>query len=119
MKILKPIAVSILLFLFNGCHPVRYTNLNMQSYPSTQRVDIYINKTVDRDYEEIGLLKVRVAPINENSVFDDIRNKAMEIGADGIIIQGINESFGGIFPVGNSYVFANKKELSAIAIKYK
>ena len=92
------------------------------SYPAkaeTEDIDVYSTKKPAKDYVEFALVKC--ADTNNEWCIKQIKAKAREIGADGIIITGAAASEGIGVPMGNiSYITSNTPYgLSAVAIKYK
>lgn len=124
---MKTIILALLLIALTGCAVSNVTLLDdSQQYPPTQHVAILFSKP-DRPYKTIGLIEVK----GDNSftqprLLEEMRKKAMAIGADAIIptestsehvpqnllfnpLLGGYQSIGGVnFPI-----------LRGIAIKYE
>lgn len=84
-----------LLFLAPLIFAVACTNIKYigDSYPPTISVDVYFSENdVERDYKVMGHLNASAAEfVSVDKMVEDIKKKAMEKGADGIIILGLEE----------------------------
>ena len=92
----------------------------------TDHIDIFYTKTPDRDYEEIA--KIQVGDTDDDWSMKQIKIKAREIGADGVVIIGRVGTYGystgsgtstGAFATGTGIGVGTGYGLVAIAIKYK
>ena len=82
------------------------------------KLDVFMTTKPSKDYIEIA--KITCKDTDDNWSLNQITKKALEIGADGIIILGNAASSGVGIPIGNStYVFSEEYGMTAIAIKYK
>jgi hypothetical protein len=93
---------------------------------STDHIDIFYTKKPDRDYEEIAIIEV--GDTDDDWSMKQIKIKAREIGADGVIIIGRVGSYGYVTGTGTSTgSFATAAGIGvgegyglvAVAIKYK
>ena len=83
---LLSVSVFILLFLL-GCASTKYRPSSSGTYPHTSSAAVYYFKP-DRPYMEMGTIKVKA--YSETGMFEKFKQKAMEIGADGVFITSMN-----------------------------
>jgi len=83
-----PVTVITLLLLF-GCASTKYLPSSSETYPPTRDTEVYVywNKP-DRPYIEMGTITVKVH--SEIGMLEKFKQKAMEIGADGVLIKSID-----------------------------
>jgi hypothetical protein len=82
------------------------------------QIDVFITTKPTQEYVEFA--QITCQDTNEQWVLDQIRKKAREIGADGIIIVGKAGTEGVGIPIGNiTYIVSEEYGKTAIAIKYK
>jgi hypothetical protein len=87
MKKLMLVAPLVLAF---ACTNIKYIG---DSYPSTTHVDLFYSENdVERDYKVMGHLSASAGEfVSVEKMVEEIKKKAMEKGADGIIILGLEE----------------------------
>lgn len=119
---MKCLALSLGLFLLMGCGAI----VNVAPFDETERqptqsVDIFSDRSsVDRPYKEIGLITAddNGWDKSEADLIAILRNKAMEIGADAIILSPGEQSKQGSMLIGDLLVDSNKRIVKAVAIVY-
>jgi hypothetical protein len=87
----KTIILIVCALLFVGCAPLvnvaRFDNIERSP---TSKLDIYTSfESIDREYKEIALITAqdRIPEKTEIEMVEDLKRKAMEIGADAIVLQ--------------------------------
>lgn len=92
-----------------------------KTYPPKQEetlIDVFLTNIPSQEYLEIA--QITVKDTSDKWCLDQIKKKAREIGADGVIIMGKGGSYGVVIPMGNSsYVENEEYGMTAIAIRYK
>jgi hypothetical protein len=120
------VGLMILLLVFTGCKSTDFlkakaeVTLISESYPSKEigtKIDVFITNKPDKEYIEFAMITCKSN--NDNWNLEQITKKALEIGADGVIILGKAGSTGLGIPIGNSsYVVSEEYGMTAVAIKY-
>jgi hypothetical protein len=101
--------LAILLLI--GCATIKYLPVESSiTYPPTNSVKIYMEKP-DASYIELGLITVESDAYDEEKLFDDLKKKAMSIGAHGIIMRSLSPRTG--------YYGIKISRLEAVAIRFK
>ncbi len=114
-------------FLFISCQSTGFlmakakvTMIN-EAYPSKDEnanIEVYITNTPSDPYIEIA--QITCDDTEDDWCLKQIKIKAREIGADGIIILGRSASGGVGVPIGNMYYVSSEEYgMKAIAFKYK
>lgn len=104
-----PMLLTFVLMFSGGCASVSYLPSDSSAvYPPTKKVNIYWSKP-DFKYTEIGLLSIESSR-SEEALFEKLKKKAMEIGADGLIVKPATQA---------TRASKDKRRLEAIAIKFK
>jgi len=128
-RCLKVILAFCSIFFLYGCMAQpEVTMFREASAPKspTEHIDIFYTKQPDRSYEEIA--KIEVGDTDDNWNLEQIKIKARELGADGVIIIGRVGSYGystgtgtstGSFATATAIGVSEGYGLVAIAIKYK
>ena len=125
MKKLLPL--FILIFLIVGCQSTGFlmakakvTMIN-EPYPAkdeNENIEVYITTVPSEPYLEIA--QITCDDTEDDWCLKQIKIKAREIGADGIIIIGKSASGGVGVPIGNMYYVSSEEYgMKAIAFKYK
>ena len=125
MKKLMPII--FLIFLISGCQSTGFlmakakvTMIN-EPYPAKEEnanIEVYITNPPSAPY--IELAQITCDDTEDDWCLKQIKIKAREIGADGIIILGKSASGGVGVPIGNMYYVSSEEYgMKAIAFKYK
>jgi len=79
--------LMILSLLFSGCASVSYLPSNSSvAYSPTDHVEIYWQRPV-KPYVELGLISAQSDSLSEEGLYIKLREKAMSIGANGIIMN--------------------------------
>ncbi len=131
---MKRLLVFALLLSAVSCTNIQYLG---DEYPPTDRVDVYFSEAdVEIEYRVMGHLEATAGEfVNTEKMLDDIKKKAMEKGADAIIVLGLDEY---VVSSSTSYTETTKdegdkstvsgstsvsttkeKEVKAVFIKYK
>ena len=100
-----------------GVSKVRYSPLVPISRParSVEQVDTFLTQEPSRPYQEIGVLTYRAGTAEKYvDVVQYMRQKAAQLGADGIIMMGAKS--GPSVPIG--YVIATLTDYQAMAVIY-
>lgn len=131
---MKFLLFCITLLILVGCTQIDYIG---QEYPPTDNVDLYFDEDeVGRDYKVMGQLIATAGEwVSAEKMQKKIKKKAMEKGADGVVILGLERYISGETTKysetttdkkdktkisGSSTTQAEeKKEIKAIFIKYK
>ena len=130
-KILFPL---LLLLIISGCTKIDYIG---EEYPPTSNVELFFDEDdIEYDYKIMGQLVATAGDfISSEKMLEDIKKKAMEKGADGVIIIGMDRYVSGetttykettkekknkTVTTGTTTTSAEeKKEIIATFIKYK
>jgi len=75
---------AIGLSLLMGCASAKYLPSHSRSYPPTKHAEVYYSDKPDRPYIEMGVINVKAQ--SETEALEEFKKKAMEIGADGVIV---------------------------------
>jgi len=109
--------LSFLIFFLSGCATISYLPSTSQKFSPTQSVEILWEKP-QRSYIELGQISVESADYSEETLFKKLKQKAMEIGADAVIIRSTKpytKTMGSWVFVGSTTV----RRIEALAIKWK
>lgn len=127
------LAAAVFIF-FAGCTKLDYIG---EEYPPTNHVDLYFSvDDVEQDYKVMGhVLATAGEFVSSEKMQNDIKKKAMEKGADAVIIEGLNryqtgestsyheetkEKDGKVVTTASSNTSTEeKKEIKAVFIKYR
>jgi hypothetical protein len=127
------IITAAVLLIFAGCTKLDYIG---EEYPPTSRVDLYFSHDdVQQEYKVMGHVVATAGEfVSSEKMQDDIKKKAMEKGADAIIIEGLTryqtgestdyheetkEKDGKVVTTASSSTSSEeKKEVKAVFIKY-
>ncbi len=125
MKKLLP--VFIFIFLIFGCQStgflmakpkVTMINKRYPAKPENANIEVFRTNIPSEPY--IELAEITCDDTDQNWCLKQIKIKAREIGADGIIILGKSASAGVGIPIGNMYYVSSEEYgMKAIAFKYK
>jgi hypothetical protein len=90
-----------------------------QPKPSDAKVDVYHTVLPKLEYVEIGMISC--SDTDDNWNIKQVVKKALEIGADAIIILGRVGTYGAGIPVGNTMVYGADEGygIRSVAIRYK
>jgi len=121
----------ILLFVLvlMGCASVKVVKYH-EPFPPKElnaQIDLYDTVKPEKPYVEIGKLIYvsATSSVNEEKAIEDLKVKARELGADGLILKGFVESNVSVpaYTVGSgnqtTTTYQSKKDYVAVAIKYK
>lgn len=103
-----------------GLEVIMYKDANFTPCYNSSELDIFESSLPQKPFREIGKLIYNNAfGINEKKALKKIKEKAKEIGADGLIIQGCkNSNYYAINCNSLSIIDEEKKDYTAIMIKY-
>ena len=79
-------AIGLLLLL--GCASTHYLASSSETYSPTSRAAVYLWDKPDRPYTELG--RIRVKAHSDTGMLERFNQKAMEIGADGVLITSMD-----------------------------
>jgi hypothetical protein len=82
-KLLSVTIIEVLLLL--GCASTQYLPSSSETYPPTSSAVVYYWDKPDRPYMEMGTINVKAH--SEIEMFEKFKQKAMQIGADGVFIK--------------------------------
>lgn len=116
----RSVVLASTLVLLVACAPAtrfaRYTDV---TYPPTTEVEVLRTKPIDRPYEELGEIRLRLKRSNEDDAVLILKEKAQEVGADAIVILGEESHGAAILPAGNMAIAVPLRDLVAVAIRYR
>ncbi len=81
-RLLRVTVIALLLLL--SCASTKYLPSSSKTYSPTSSVAIYYWDKPDRPYLEIGIIEVKAQ--TEIGMLERFKEKAMEVGADGVFI---------------------------------
>ncbi len=110
---LLSVTVITLLFLL-GCASTKYPPSSSQTYPPTRSAEVYWDKP-DRPYMEMGTIKVKAH--SETGMLEKFKQKAMEIGADGVFIKSIDNQL--MYDTHIWFLLVAPIRAEGVAIKFK
>ena len=76
------------LFILLGCTSAKYLASRSETYPPTSSAAVYYLGKPDRPYTEMGTINVKAH--SETGMLEKFKQKAMEIGADGVLITSMD-----------------------------
>ena len=77
----------IVLLLLLGCGSTKYLPSRSETYSPTSAAAIYYWDKPDRPYMEMGTIQVTAQ--TEKGMLERFKEKAMEVGADGVFIKSV------------------------------
>jgi hypothetical protein len=86
-RLLSVTVIAFLLLL--GCANTRYLPSSSGIYPPTSRAEVYYWDKPDRPFIEMGTINVKAH--SEAGMLEKLKQKAMEIGADGVFIKSMDD----------------------------
>jgi len=90
------IVLVLIATLFAGCVQASVTRLNDTTRPPLQpsQVTIYLDEDdIEGDYEKMGLIDLSaMSGIKEEKIYKKAREEAAEIGANGVMLQNMEEA---------------------------
>jgi PBP1b-binding outer membrane lipoprotein LpoB len=84
-RLLSVTIIALLLLL--GCASTKYLPSSSKTYSPTSSAVIYYWDKPDRPYVEMGRIEVKAQ--TEKGMLERFKQKAMEIGADGVFIKSV------------------------------
>lgn len=130
----KSVLLVFILLLAIGCTKIDYIG---EEYAPTTHVDVYFDQgDIEKEYKIMGQVIATAGDIvSSEKMMNDIKKKAMEKGADAVIIEGMERYISGettryrettesdrdkTKTSGSSSTSSEeKKEIKAVFIKYK
>ncbi len=112
----------LLCFIVVGCTTTaRVSPYGTETYQPKPALSVEVFRTnkPTRPYIEIGEVAVRVKRSNEDKVVEMLREKAGELGADGLILIGEHSEGAFAQDIGETTVVKHLRSLFGVAIKYK
>ena len=114
-------SVVLLIGLVLGCTSIKFVQFDsIEREPSAQVAIFSTPDAVKREYVEIGLLTAGDEGWgqSEADLIGKLQKKAMEVGADAIILQSGEIKAGGYVAVGNIWFASNERVVRVVAIKF-
>ena len=112
----KLLFVSVMpLLLLLGCASVKYFPSNSGTYRPTSSSAVYYWDKPDRPYTEMGTIKVEAH--SEEGMLEKFKQKAMQIGADGVFITSMDNQLR--FDTHIWFLVVAPIRAEGIAIKFK
>lgn len=84
-RLLSVTVIAFLLLL--GCGSTKYLASSSKTYSPTSGAVIYYWDKPDRPYTEMGTIEVKAQ--TEKGMLERFKQKAMEVGADGVFIKSV------------------------------
>lgn len=87
---MRKVLFVVLILLIAGCTKINYIG---EQYPPTTHVDMYFSEEdVEKEYKVMGHVEVIAGEfVDVDKMQKDLMEKAREVGADGVIILGLDE----------------------------
>ena len=122
LAVVKPVVLFAVIVIFlSACMSKAVVVLYGQPYPTridSVQIDVYRSIKPSKAYIEVGEISCR--DTNKEWALNQLKIKAREIGADGLIILGPGTTTSGGYVVGNVVVSSIESHgYNAIAIRYK
>jgi len=118
----KFVGIFIAFSFLVACVPqpkVKVMRYIRDTYRPTNNIEVLHTKPVKKDYIEIAEISIRLKRSTREYAVTYLREKAKELGANAIILLGERSRGAVALPVARMIIVAQRKELYAIAIKYK
>ena len=115
------IVVCISLILTACGATVDVVTLDETSRATTTKIDVFTSySSIDREYKEIAVLLASDEGWGrkESELIEKLKEKAMKLGANGIVLVGSKESQAGSVPIGDSWFNINERIVKVVAIIY-
>jgi len=103
------------LLVLLGCASARYLPSSSGTYPPTSSVVVYYWDKPDRPYMEMGTINVKA--YSETGMLEKFKQKAMEIGADGVFIKSMDNQLR--FDTHIWFLLVAPIRAEGVAIKFK
>ena len=122
LAVVKPVVLFAVIVIFlSACMSKAVVVLYGQTYPAkidSVQIDVYRSIKPSKAYIEVG--EISCKDTNKEWALNQLKIKAREIGADGLIILGPGATSYGGYLVGNVVVSSSESHgYNAIAIRYK
>jgi len=122
LAVVKPVVLFAVIVIFlSACMSKAVVVLYGQPYPAkvdSVQIDVYRSVKPSKAYIEVG--EISCKDTNKEWALNQLKIKAREIGADGLIILGPGATSSGGYLVGNVVVSSSESHgYNAIAIRYK
>ncbi|HEC15602.1 MAG TPA: hypothetical protein ENI99_03375 [Sedimenticola sp.] len=121
---MHPRLLSLLIFitLITGCASVSYLPVDKSiTYPPTDNLEVFW-KEPNKNYKIIGKISVESGDLGEEELFEELKNKAMAVGAHAIIMGGTSKQSSvvgtPVYGGGTVIVPVTETRLEAIAIRF-
>ena len=98
-----------------GCASTKYLPSSSGTYPPTSSAVVYYWDKTDRPYMEMGAIIVKAH--SETGMLEKFKQKAMEIGADGVLIKYMDNQL--IFGTHIWFLLVAPIRAEGVAIKFK
>ncbi len=122
LKLAQLIQIFLIGLLILGCSTVKYVQLDTATYPRTDSIKVYLEKP-NVPYKELGIITTESSDYDDEKLFDMLKEKAMSVGAQGIIMRPPSRRSRTIMapvPPGGTPLVPTKttRVLGAIAIRF-
>jgi len=122
LAVVKPVALfAVIVIYLSACMSKAVVVLYGQPYPTridSVQIDVYRSIKPSKAYIAVG--EISCKDTNKEWALNQLKIKAREIGADGLIILGPGATSSGGYLVGNVVVSSSESHgYNAIAIRYK
>ena len=109
------------LVLLSGCVTTQATMLTSNEYPELDpsEVTIFLSfEDIPAEYEQIALLNAQGSSgmTNESQMYEAFRKRAAKIGANGVVLGGVNERGAGARIAGAIFGVPTQRRGEAVAI---
>ncbi len=115
------IVVCISLILMACGAVVDVVTLDETARAKTTKIDVFTSyASIDHEYKEIAVLSANDQGWGrkESELIEKLKEKAMKLGANGIVLVGLKESHAGSVPIGDSWFNINERIVRVVAIIY-
>ena len=109
-------------FVMIACAPiVKYTPFDSEIRTNSESVDIFMSReSVGREFKEIGLIIVDDEgwDRSETELIEKMRQRAMLVGADALILERSEQKSQGFIPIGGTTFHIVNRIVRGVAIIY-
>ena len=103
--------IITLIFLAAGCVTTKYLPAEgAKSYPPTKQIRVLSSSPPENTFEVLGL--VTAEGTNKRKLLENLKKKAMSVGAEGLIIRMASE-------ISSEYASERRREFSTYEIRFE
>ncbi len=122
LKLALFIQICLIGLLILGCSRVKYVPVDTATYRRTDSIKVYVERP-NVPYKELGIITAEGSDYDDKKLFDMLKEKAMSVGAQGIIMSPPSQRSRTIMapvPPGGTPLAPTKttRVLGAIAIRF-